>query len=92
MKKIAVLVLLGLFVMPMVAMAGDIDFWNEAGDIFTGHKDNVEFWPYIAYTTKETVKIGAIPIMPKGLRTEFSTHLGVEDGDQEYMLRVGLEL
>jgi len=65
---------------------------DEFGDIMSGRKDNVELHPYVAYTTKDTFKIGSIPIIPKNLRIKYSPgKLGKDDNVRIHRIDAGLE-
>lgn len=93
MKTIAIALILGLMTISPPALAEDgNNVLDKAGDLFSGKLESVEFWPYLAYTTKETIHIMGIPVIPKNLRTKCSMrlHSNPED-DTVYKLEMGLE-
>ena len=85
------LLLIASLLMPTICFAGQ-DVMDQLGDILTGHKDNVEVHPYIAYTTKETLKVRGIPVIPKNLRAKYSpVKLGEDDNTRLHKLELGYE-
>ena len=65
---------------------------DELGDIMSGHKDNVEVHPYVAYTVKDTVRIMGIPVIPKNLRGKYSPgKLGKDENVRLHKIEIGME-
>ena len=79
MKKIVVLVLLGLFVMPMVAMAEDgRNIIDQISDVATGHNDFVPtYGSYELCKELATEKIPVMNMLPFGIGKGI-TQIGAE--------------
>ncbi len=91
-KLVLFTALLGLVAIAGSAYAEGTNLLDQAGDIITGRKDNVEVHPYIAYTVKDTVKIKGIPVIPKNLRVKYSPgKLGKEEGTRLHKIEAGIE-
>ncbi|HEB13620.1 MAG TPA: hypothetical protein ENI13_01420 [candidate division CPR3 bacterium] len=64
---------------------------DHLGDAMTGRNDYIETSAYIAYTTKDTLSIKGIPIIPKGVRIKLGTPIG-DGAFRSGTLQVGIEL
>lgn len=64
---------------------------DHTADAMTGKNQYIATSAYIAYTTKEAIKIGEIPIVPKGIRVKLGTPIG-NGSFRTGTLEVGWEL
>lgn len=91
MKKLIVL----LAIVAIVGVSGLV-FAGEPvikhiGDALVGNNDFLNTSAYIAYTTKDTLSIKGIPVVPKGIRVKLGTPIG-NGSFRTGTLEVGWEL
>ncbi len=87
---LAIILNLAMFFMPNAFAEDGHNVADQLGNILSGKNEEVEFWPYVAYTTKGTTSLFGIPVIPKNLRFKGSTRMGQEDWTVK--LEIGLEL